>query len=221
MFKKLNKTSGIYENEKVHPEIVNSYSQYGEDLIIDGIIGNKTNGFFIDVGANDPIILNNTKRFYDRGWTGINIEPNPFLFKNIIDCRHRDINLNVGIGSQEQILPFYVLSADTLSTFDRQSAERNYRDLGERIVKTIHIQTLPLLKIFETYAKDQIVDFISIDVEGYELEVLKSNNWKRYRPYLLVIEITPRAIDIIPFLKDQGYELVFKNSGSVEILIAH
>jgi Methyltransferase FkbM domain len=84
--------------------------------------------------------------------------------------------------------------------------------LGERIVKTIHIQTLPLLKIFETYAMDQIVDFISIDVEGYELEVLKSNNWKRYRPYLLVIKIIPLATDIIPFLKDEGYELVFKNS---------
>jgi FkbM family methyltransferase len=196
----------------VNSKLINSYSQYGEDLVIDGIIGNKQNGFFIDIGANDPTTLNNTKRFYDRGWHGINIEPNPILFGRLTEQRPRDINLNIGLGSYNQKMPFYLVSADTLSSFNKSDARRNCRIFNERITGIIEIQIQTLESIFLEYVKFYKVDFLSIDVEGFELEVLQSNDWIKYRPYLILIEIYHNTGKIVSYLKEKRYEIIFNNS---------
>ena len=81
-----------------------SYSQYGEDLVLDAVMGCASKGFFVDIGANDPISLSNTKRFSLRGWTGINVEPNPLSLARIVKDRPHDINLNCGVGSSESAL---------------------------------------------------------------------------------------------------------------------
>lgn len=195
----------------VHNTRINSYSQYGEDLVIDGITGNKPTGFFVDIGANDPVNLNNTKRFYDRGWRGINIEPNPVLFKKIEEQRKMDINLNIGIGPFAQKSPFYMVSADTLSSFNKTDAERNCRIFNERITAIVNIHMQPLVAIFENYSAGRDIDFMSVDVEGYELEVLQTNDWCRYRPYLILIEIAYNTSAILSYLNKNGYELVFMN----------
>jgi len=195
----------------VHNTLINSYSQYGEDLVIDGITGNKPMGFFVDVGANDPVNLNNTKRFYDRGWHGINIEPNPVLFKKLDEQRMRDINLNIGVGSCAKESPFYMVSADTLSSFNKADAERNCRIFNERIIETKNIHMQPLVAILDDYNMGHDIVFMSVDVEGYELEVLSTNDWHRYRPYLIVIEINNNTAAILSYLKKNGYELVFRN----------
>ena len=204
--------NGQLNDIDVKNEIVNSYSQYGEDLVLDGILENKKNGFFIDIGANDPVILNNTKRFYDKGWSGINIEPNPVLYLKCAEQRTRDITLNLGIGLNCQEIPFYLLSADTLSCFSKSDARRNCILFNERIIEIKNIHMKALSQIFEDYAANQNIDFISIDVEGYEMEVLKSNNWTKYRPKLILIEIAHNTMEIISYLKKNEYKLVFKNS---------
>ena len=76
--------------------VYKSFSQKGEDIMIDKILGNKKMGCYIDIGANDPHRFNNTKRFYNRGWTGVNIEPDPKCYQKIVTNRKRDINLNLG-----------------------------------------------------------------------------------------------------------------------------
>jgi FkbM family methyltransferase len=195
----------------VYNTLINSYSQYGEDLVIDGIIGNKLKGFFVDIGANDPVIFNNTKRFYDRGWHGINIEPNPILFKKLIEQRTRDINLNIGVGSYTEKSPFYMISADTLSSFNKADAERNCRVFNERIIDIVNIPIQPIGAIFENNKIDHDIDFLSVDVEGFELEVLQTNDWCRYRPYLILIEINNNTSAILSYLKKNCYELVFRN----------
>ena len=111
-----------------------SYSLYYEDLIIDSLLSYKKNGFYIDIGANDPVKFNNTARFYQRGWCGINIEPNPELFKRLEEARKRDINLNIGVGEKETELTFYHISAHTLSSFNKQAAIKAARDFHERLV---------------------------------------------------------------------------------------
>jgi len=200
------------DNADVRRELINSYSQYGEDLVIDGILENKKTGFYIDIGANDPTLLNNTKRFYDKGWSGINIEPNPILFKKLTEQRTRDINLNVGIGIQTEELPFYILSADTLSSFSYRDAKQNCKEFKERIVETLNIPIKPIIHIFDTYVKDKKIDFLSIDVEGFELGILQNNDWDRYRPKLILIELQNNTRDLLSYLKKNNYELVFKNS---------
>src|SRR5512138_2270277 len=101
----------------------NSYSQKGEDLVIDKVLGKKKNGFYIDVGANDPVLISNTYRFYKKGWTGINIEPNPLLFKKLAAARNRDINLNIGIAEDKGEMTFFSFFPNTQSTFSEQQAE--------------------------------------------------------------------------------------------------
>ena len=204
-------TLQVQDNIRVENDLTHSYSQYGEDLVIDGILGCKANGFFIDIGANDPMILNNTKRFYDRGWSGINIEPDPRAFNKIIQERPLNINLNIGIGPSNEISPFYLLSADTLSSFDIHDAKRNCRIHHEKIIETVNIHMHPLVDVFCQYVKDSDVDFMSIDAEGFEMAILKSNDWERFRPKLILIEFCYDTAEIISFLNENAYRLVFKN----------
>lgn len=190
------------------PSVVKSYSQYGEDLVIDAILGCKERGFYVDVGANDPTLLNNTKRFYDRGWCGINVESHVFKYHDLWKARPRDTNLNAGVGALKEDVPFYIVSADTLSSFSKEDAERNCRMFGERIVSVDLVDVIPLTNIMARHTE---VDFLTIDVEGQELEVLESNDWDLYRPKVVSTEVNSNGIEIQKFLKDCNYILVYEN----------
>ena len=163
-----------------------SFSQKGEDLIIERIIGNKKKGFYIDIGAHNPNIFNNTKRFYLKGWNGINIEPNPILIKEFIRQRRRDINLNIGVRNTSGTAIFYEFEIDGLSTFSKDEKEKNLK-LGYRLKQELEITVLSLKKVIEKYCKTKI-DFISVDTEGLDLEVLESNNWRKFRPKAVCVE---------------------------------
>lgn len=184
--------------------LLKSYSQHGEDLMIDKIFKNKKNGFYIDIGANDPVALNNTKRLYDKGWSGINIEPNHDIFWKLKKERKRDINLNVGIAKQEGRLTFYKFTANVLSTFDKNQFEFNEK--YGKLQASIEVPVLPLRKVFYEYVQGKLVDFINIDVEGFELEVLKSNDWEKYRPKVIIIETEHDDGSIDKFLSSVDYK---------------
>jgi FkbM family methyltransferase len=190
--------------------ILNSYSQYHEDRVINKLLKKKQIGTYIDVGANDPIHFNNTKYFYDKGWHGINIEPNSILFKKILKRRTRDINLNIGVGEKRGELIFYEISADTLSTFSEEMAKKSIEE-GHKLISSHTVKVLTLADIFEEYLANLAIDFMSIDVEGLDLEVLKSNNWLKYRPTVVMVEINRDGEKIIDFLECQGYELKHNN----------
>jgi FkbM family methyltransferase len=192
---------------------VDSYSQYGEDLVLDAVLGCQETGFFLDIGANDPVVFSNTKRFALRGWTGISVEPNPTVFDRITKDRPHDINLNLGVGSTDSMLTFYRIEPDTLSTFDKAHAERSIKVFaGARIVDTVEVQVVSLSTLLgEHLAEDTRVDFMSMDVEGGELEALKSNDWDRYRPSLLMIEVAFSGEEIVGFLESVDYVEVWCN----------
>jgi FkbM family methyltransferase len=197
-------------NEYFVHESLSSYSQYQEDLILDAIFNSKPKGFYIDVGANDPVIFNNTKRFYDRGWSGINIEPSPSVFNKICKARPNDINLNIGVGPQLGEMPFYIMSADTLSSFNKEAALASGKIHGAKLLDEKIISVLPLSHIFKNYIKSE-VDFLSVDAEGFDLEVLSSNDWKIYRPQILLVEINQGQGRLLEFLSSVGYTLLFSN----------
>lgn len=163
-----------------------SFSQKGEDLILEKILGKKKNGFYIDIGAHNPNIFNNTKRFYQKGWQGINIEPNPSLIKEFFKHRRRNINLHIGIGKVSGSATFFEFIADSLSTFSKTEADKNVK-LGYKIKQMLKIPVYTLSEVIQKYAKPNI-DFISIDTEGLDLEVLESNNWKKFRPKAVCVE---------------------------------
>jgi FkbM family methyltransferase len=190
---------------------IKSYSQYGEDLLIDAILGCKPTGTYVDIGANDPTLFSNTKRFYDRGWTGINIEPNPLHFTGLLKKRNRDVNLNIGISDKESTLPFYVLKADMVSTLDKNTAIRNCQDYDTSIQNVIDVPVSRLDTTLDTFLGGRTIDFMSIDVEGAEMLVLHGNNWNRYRPQVILIEIQDNTGNIIDFLTTRNYLPIMSN----------
>lgn len=198
----------------INQNIKKSYSMLGEDLIIDKLLKNKKRGFYIDIGANDPVRFNNTKRFYDRGWRGINIEPNELIFERLKNQRPKDINLNIGILSEKKKIKFYNMNIDALSTFSHEQA-KEYVTQNFKILTVKNVATERLDSIFSRYVKNKEIDFISIDTEGYDTEVLKSNDWKKWRPKLICVEIPighdEHNKEKDNFLKSIKYKKVYEN----------
>lgn len=190
--------------------------QCGEDLILEALLPYKKNGFYVDVGANHPIKFNNTHLFYKKGWSGINIEPNNSRMWIFNLLRKRDINLNVGIGKETSEIDFYVFKESTLSTFEK-SASEEYQKMGHALKKVIKIQILPLKEILQKYASQKEIDILSIDTEGFDMEVLESNDWNKFRPRFLIIETLEYRNDgtgkklneqFDPYMEKIGYKKV-------------
>lgn len=190
--------------------VKNSYSQKGEDIVIDRLLGSKKKGFYVDIGANDPIRFNNTNRFYERGWQGINIEPDTAFFEKLTSTRPKDINLNIGIGSSNKKLNLFKFFPDTLSTFSQNSAKK-YIQQGFKLIGKVKIKVVKLSTVLNKYCKNTPIDFLSIDTEGYDLTVLKSNDWKRFRPKLICVEAQLKNTEVPKYLSKVGYREVFNN----------
>jgi FkbM family methyltransferase len=210
--KNLKKESRFIIDGAVQRKIFGSYSQYLEDIFIDSIFRGKAAGTYIDIGANDPSELSNTKRFYERGWSGVNVEPHVTMYKKLCQERPRDINLNLGIGKLAENLTFYELAPNTLSTFNKKSALHSIKKEGAKIVSETTVKVISLAELLKTTVLDKQVDFLSLDAEGYEHEILLSNDWKSYRPIAIIVELNQdKKGKIIHLLKSGGYVLVYYN----------
>lgn len=203
--------------------LLGSYSQNREDLIIHKLLSNKNKGFYIDIGAYDPNRFSNTKYFYNKGWSGINIEPNTGNYKRFLKSRRHDVNLNVGIGSITGKTTFYEFFPDTLSTFSTKEV-MHYQKIGFQLINKRKVSILRLDNVIEKYCANKRIDFLSIDTEGFEMEVLKSNNWKRFKPTLICIESytfqadfapSRERVDIKNYLLSKGYEITYINSTNI------
>lgn len=192
-----------------------SFSQNREDVVIDNLLGNKSLGFYVDVGGYDPTRMSNTKRFYLRGWTGINIEPNPKNIKKFYKSRPKDINLNLGIANKKGKLTYYNFETETLSTFSKEAANE-YQKEGFRLAGTLKINVSKLSDTLAKYCKGKNIDFLSVDAEGYDYEVLRSNDWKKFRPTLVCIESNP-LIDRLTkrLMLNAGYIMAGKNHNNL------
>lgn len=191
--------------------LVVSYAQNREDVILSGFFAPDKTGFYVDVGAHDPVTDSVTKYFYDRGWTGINIEPLPEYHERLVAARPRDTNLRIAVAEQKGTASLREYTNGTgLSTLS-DATKRTLAAGDEAVARTYRdftVDTLPLKSIFKSH--DVInISFMKVDVEGYEYPVLKSNDWKKYRPEVLCIEADHIVQDWRPLLKEAGYEKVF------------
>lgn len=176
--------------------------------MLEKVLGPKTDGFYIDIGAYDPHVLSNTKRFYQQGWRGINVEPNKFCHANFMKERPRDLNLNVGIDKERGELEFYVINPPTLSTFSQEEAT-GHEKRGHQIISRDRVKVITLADLFLDHVKEKQVDFMSIDAEGLDLSVMESNDWNRWRPEVICIEVGDLASrDSIPLRTKQIIEFM-------------
>ncbi len=164
-----------------------SYSMFGEDLIIDKIFKNKKKGTYVDVGCYHPIDGNNTYLLFKRGWNGINIDLNKTSIDLFKKARNKDLNLNFAISNTSKKIKFYFRkSINMLNTINKNFAKNNFL----KGYKTAFIESKTLNSILENsiFSKKKI-DFLNIDIEGNEINALKSLNFYKYSPKLICIEI--------------------------------
>jgi FkbM family methyltransferase len=166
-----------------------SYSQNFEDVMLWRALKNVNDGFYIDVGAAWPDTDSVTKLFYDQGWSGINIEPTPDFYARLCEQRPRDINLRIAVCDQDGERNLNLFSDSGLSTLDQVVAKEHVKNNFECI--SIRVTTATLSSLFQRYLpKQQEIHFLKIDIEGLEAEVLASNDWSLYRPWIVVVEST-------------------------------
>jgi len=204
------------------PWLNRSWSQEGEDMVLRRIYENKKSGFYVDVGAHHPKRFSNTYFFYRRGWKGINVDAMPGSMDLFKRWRSRDINLELGVAQQEGVLNYYIFNEPALNGFSAKLSEERQLAENEYFIKEVReIKVRPLHKILRANLKDQIIDFLSVDVEGLDLDVLKSNDWNKYRPKFVLAEVLKSDFhdlnqnSIVLFMKEQGYAVYAKQVNTV------
>ncbi len=174
---------------KFYKKFHTSFAKSGIDLQVFQILQQKKTGTYVDVGSHHPILANNTFFFYLRNWRGICIDPNPAFSKLYKSKRPEDIFLNIGISDKsEDVLNYYTLKEglSARNSFSEEYISSN--NLHESIEQIIPIKIMTLNEVFNQNMLTPAIDFLSVDCEGFDFSVLKSNDWNKYRPKVVCIE---------------------------------
>lgn len=184
-----------------------SYAQNYEDVMLRRAFPEIQNGFYIDVGANDPQCDSTTRYFYESGWRGINIEPAEQYLKLLEAARPEDVNLGVACGARNGVGTLHVIPDTGLSTMVPEYAD-GAKAAGHVISEVAEVRVVRLESIIQQHARERDIDFLKINVQGSELEVLRGINLKRYRPKVIVVEHS-KGPDYNSQLLDAGYFYVW------------
>lgn len=202
----------IYNND--------SYSQEGEDLILMQIFETKKNGFYVDIGAHHPKRFSNTYIFYKKKWRKINIDAMPGSMKLFKKHRKHDINIEAVIADTQNEVSYFSFKESALNTINYKLGQE--RKQNNELLKVYKMQTKTLAQILDEYIPPRTqIDFMTIDVEDADFEVLKSNNWTKYSPEFVLVEIrNSKFKDIFEnkiylFLKDSGYSFFAKTVNTI------
>ena len=191
-----------------------SFSLSGEDIILHNLLRKTKNGFYVDVGAHHPTHFSNTYLFYREGWRGINIDATPGKIDLFRAQRPRDINIESAVSNTEGHIEFFLFDKSALNTGSPEMASEEER-LGYPVREKITVPTRTLSGILNEHLQSgQKIDFMSVDVEGADMDVLASNDWIKYSPTVIAVEDCtfdpehPEKSEAYNFLKEMGYKLV-------------
>src|SRR5450432_1473274 len=162
-----------------------SYAQNYEDVMLWRALKDVRNGFYVDVGAQDPDVASVTRAFYERGWSGINLEPVPKYHEMLCRVRPRDTNLMLAAGAEEAERDFFEIADTGLSTLDADLAGR-HRSEG-RPSTLQRVRQRALADVWADHVKTP-VHFLKVDAEGSEAAVLAGAELKRNRPWIILVE---------------------------------
>jgi FkbM family methyltransferase len=176
-----------------------AYSQEGEDLLLSRMFDSEPAGIYVDVGAHHPFRFSNTCLLHERGWRGINIDAWPGSMASFNRHRPHDRNLEIGISAHPQTLEYHEFKEPALNTFDAMLARERVAQ-GWPMTATRSVACRPLGDVLDEELPRlgaTSIDLLSVDVEGLDLEVLESNDWRRFRPRALVVEILGSGLDAV------------------------
>jgi len=207
------------------------FSSAGEDLVLRSLLWRRDQarglpelsrtGYFVDVGAFAPKQFSNTYMFYRYGWRGINIDAAPGSMKLFKRARPHDVNLEHAVSNVETHLDFYTWGTPmVVNTLSATHAKEFAKHLGKE-PEIVRVTSRTLESILDEHLPpNQKIDFLSVDAESHDIEVLQSNNWSRYRPHLVIVEVYSttfsdmQAHPIVKFMQTQDYQIaawVFPN----------
>lgn len=199
-----------------------TYSMYGEDLIIDKFFKKKQRGFYVDVGCYHPLDGNNTYLLHKKGWSGVNIDVNALSIELFNQARKEDHNINVAASNNSRKIKIYFRKKiNMLNTVDKKFAKSNFKKGYNTAL--INSETLKSI-LNKSKFKNKKIDFLNLDIEGNELNALKSLDFKKYKPKLICVEIHNqekklkknyyKRDSIYKFLRKKGYKVMWKNGFS-------
>jgi FkbM family methyltransferase len=162
-----------------------SYAQNAEDVVLQRVFRDAAQGFYVDVGASHPVEDSVTCHFYQRGWQGVNVEPDLRDYEQLVAVRTRDVNINAAVGRGAGRLAFYPSAIRGLGTVHAEVAAAG--------TVPVEVDQMSLSRIFEEHSTPEGFEFLKVDVEGSEAEVLASNDWRRWRPRVVVVEVVSPA----------------------------
>ena len=192
-----------------------TYSMNGEDIFINNYFKNKI-GFYVDVGAYHPLELSNTCLLHERGWSGINIDINTLSIDYFNFLRPNDVNINIAASNKKTIKTiYYQKKKSPLNTLKITQAKKMF--IGNIKKKKVKSETLSKI-IDNTKFKGKKINFLNIDTEGSDFEILKKFNFKRYKPELICVELVDnfnpnnkiiKKNKIYKFLVNKKYKLLW------------
>ncbi len=193
------------------PQLV-SYAQNGEDVVLNRLFRGRASGCYIDVGAGHPLLDSVTKHFYELGWHGLNVEPNPQLCALLAGERPRDVNVAVAVGETAGTATLHLHHNPGLwglATLEEREVARNPGLTG-----ALEVEVTTLATLVRDRLAGEAVDFLKVDVEGHEASVLRGADWSEMRPRVVLVEaIRPGSTEHShgewePLLLDAGYRPV-------------
>lgn len=198
------------------PSFHDSHSQFGEDMVIRGLVGDRTTGTYVDIGAHHPVYLSNTYHFYRKGWRGLNVDALPGSMEPFRVLRPEDVNVEACIAATSgETMTLHVFEDMALTTTNAAVA-REQQAHGRVLRETRTVECLTITECLDRYIDDRPIDLLSLDVEGLEEPILRGHDWDTRRPGILVFErhgvtLASAAGDsLVAFLLDRGYTLEAK-----------
>src|SRR3954467_5043952 len=189
-----------------------SWSQHGEDeRLVEELKDSLQTGYYVDIGANHPAVLSNTYRLYCMGMRGICVEPNELLCHLHERYRPEDVVLSAAVGAEDGLLPFYEMSYHAFNTFSEEAYQRYVREGNLTLVRKSLKPMFRLATILKSCApKDKTFELLSVDVEGLDEMVLRSNDWSAWRPRFVLAEANTDEAEkgTGAFLESIGYARV-------------
>lgn len=195
-----------------------SYAHEGEDLVLANFLeGEISSGYYLDIGAHHPVRFSTTYYFYRAGWRGLNVEPRPGSKAQFDKVRPGDITLELGVSAQAGELEYFEFDEPALNGFDARLSHERREQTQYRLLGTRKIAVLPLREILEKHwPAGRPITYMNSDVEGLDLQVLESNDWIRFRPNYLTVEVHGENLEdtlttpISVFLRGVGYTAIAK-----------
>ena len=187
-----------YQATKFDYAFACSWGQGGEDLALDQLFSDLSRGRYIDVGAHHPSRFSTTRKLYQRGWSGINIEANPNLISNFFKERKRDITLNFAAGTHLSY-ELAIFQEPAISTVNK-NWERRFVSEKNTVEQRVNVPGISLFQVLSQYSGEKAFDLLLIDAEGSDLDVLESVQWEKLpnqlHPFAIMVELNPSTEDI-------------------------